>query len=75
MHNTDILYNYMLYISVACLQYLILTVNGQKVLLPPRFPIRTHVKPLFVECLEYRGNLSYSDYFYMVVFSDDFSNQ
>ena len=27
------------------------TVSGQKFLLPPRFPFRTYVKPLFVECL------------------------
>ena len=37
---------------------------------PPRFPIRIHVKPLFVECLLLKGYLSCSDYFYMVVFSD-----
>ena len=40
-----------------------------KVLLPPRFPITTHVKLLFVECL--LGYLSYNKYFYMVEFSDD----
>ena len=51
------------------------TVNGQKFLKAPSKLIRSHVKPLFVECLCYKGYLSYNEYFYMAVFRDNFSIQ